>query len=214
MTEMKIKDPLTLVSGPFDNWYCIERAEHDHTGKIAGQGFVWSGRISDADVDGTAEEMLTLAYAIERREWESHKRCAVDARAALGGNVEFWSPRNSQRRGRVSLVAAQALAREIREKLEQKPIPPVSIFDASAEAMGAHVLPTIDDLRDRALGDPKGVAIETLVLLGHTQQSISSLPPRGTANRRIECERLTQLLGECRALLEMLANRLAREGSS
>lgn len=96
------------------DWYTIEKAYHSHTEWYErteyGLSFQHSGRISDACVEGTAYEMRELAVAIERRGAESFKRCAVDATKE---KVEFWSPRNSQRRGIVSRVDADALAAEI-----------------------------------------------------------------------------------------------------
>lgn len=59
--------------------------------------------------------MLAIAAAIEAREPERFKRCAV---AFDGGRVKFWSPRNSVGHpGVVSLAEADALAAKIRAKL-------------------------------------------------------------------------------------------------
>lgn len=99
-----------------DDWYLIERAEHD--------GRIWteevepdmhvlrcSSRFSDADVEGHATEMLAIADAIEKRGEASFKRCAVDARCE---QVTFRSPRNSEEDGVVPYADALALAAEIR----------------------------------------------------------------------------------------------------
>lgn len=92
-------------SAHLDDWYVIERAEHD--------GKHWcSSRFSDADVEGTGAEMLAIADAIERREYEAFKRCAVTFE---GGNAHFWSPRNSHRDGITSMKFALLLAEEIRK---------------------------------------------------------------------------------------------------
>lgn len=97
------------------DWYVIERAEHD--GRTwwepteYGKRFMTSARFSDADVEGSAEEMLAIADAIERRESVRFKRCAV---VATRERVEFESPRNSTRPGFCSLAEADELAREIR----------------------------------------------------------------------------------------------------
>jgi hypothetical protein len=70
--------------------------------------------MSDADVEGTAEEMIAIADAIDSRAHVSFKRCAVKW---TDEHVEFWSPRNSQRRGVVSHEDATLLAGEVRAKL-------------------------------------------------------------------------------------------------
>lgn len=105
-----------------EDWYCIERAEHDgrtwmqETGPNS-MSFMSSARISDADVEGCSVEMLAIAEAIENRALESFKRCAVDAST---NNVRFWSPRNSRLPGIASWAEAEALAVEIREVLAAK----------------------------------------------------------------------------------------------
>lgn len=115
---------LILVKGGMDDWYCIERAEHDGREwleKVGPNGFAlrYSGRISDADVEGTGVEMLAIADAIEARSFVRFKRCAVDARK---NPVEFESPRNSERAGTCSLAEADELAKEIRSKLAKKEV--------------------------------------------------------------------------------------------
>lgn len=86
-------------------WHCyiIERAEHDG-----------SARFSDADVEGSREEMLAIAEAIEKRGNAHFRRCAV---TAVHEPVRFWSPRNSTEDGIVSYAEADALAQEIRARL-------------------------------------------------------------------------------------------------
>lgn len=111
-----------VKSDSLGDWYTIEKAEHENRHWMASvdiggypcMSLMYSGRISDACVEGTAAEMLAIAEAIERREEESFKRCAVDART---DRVEFWSPRNSQRHGIVSREAADELAAQIRREL-------------------------------------------------------------------------------------------------
>lgn len=101
------------------DWYTIERAEHDGREWLQSTGrnsmsVMRSARISDADVEGTAEEMLGIAEAIEKRGTYEAKRCAV----AVGSvTASFWSPRNSQTRGTVSLAEADELAAAIRAGL-------------------------------------------------------------------------------------------------
>lgn len=97
------------------DWWVIERAEHD--------GRMWmeptgpnsaslrcSARISDADVEGTADEMKMIAEAIKARSRFSAKRCAV---MVEGEQVKFWSPRNSQKDGITTLACADELAKLI-----------------------------------------------------------------------------------------------------
>jgi hypothetical protein len=109
---------LTLTPGPFDDWWVIERAEHEgrkwweRVG--AGASLRCSSRFSDADVEGTSAEMLAIAEAIETRSGASFKRCAV---ATVKDAASFWSPRNSQEPGGVSLDEADELAKEIRRKI-------------------------------------------------------------------------------------------------
>lgn len=94
-----------------EDWYLIERAEHDGRVWIDSCGFQTSSRFSDADVEGTQAEMLAIAEAIEHRGHASFKRCMVDAR---NGPVRFCSPRNSHVDGECSLAEADDLARQIR----------------------------------------------------------------------------------------------------
>lgn len=114
--------PLTLVGK--DDWYTIERAHHARKfgmqpdPELGCMMVTYSGRISDADVEGTAEEMLSIAEAIEQRGSCSHGRCAVSVEGDL---VSFRSPRNSRRDGVVRLEDADALAAEIRAKLAPTP---------------------------------------------------------------------------------------------
>lgn len=102
------------------DWFTIERAEHENKrwfedvpGMTNARAFQHSGRISDADVEGTLAEMVALAEAIETKGSKGFKRCAVDARQEP---VKFWSPRNTmERMGEVSYEDALDLARQIRE---------------------------------------------------------------------------------------------------
>lgn len=114
MSETK----LTLVKSDLDDWFTIERAQHANVHELRptkyGAALFYSGRISDACVEGTADEMRGIAAAIERRSTESHKRCAVNAST---DRVELWSPRNSQEHGIVSLADADELAAQIRREL-------------------------------------------------------------------------------------------------
>jgi hypothetical protein len=125
---------LTINKPGDEDWYLIERAEHDgrtwvETVMVGGHpcmSFMTAARFSDADVEGSAEEMRDIATAIETRSTESHKRCGVDA---TGDPVKFRSPRNSQRDGECTLVEADALAAQIRALLPNGAAP----GDASKE---------------------------------------------------------------------------------
>lgn len=114
---------LALVkSDVMDDWYLIERAEHDGRKWFEETGpntsvLRCSSRFSDADVEGQACEMLEIAEAIERRSRVSFKRCAVDARTEP---VRFRSPRNSREDGEVSYAEAADLAAQIRATLAQE----------------------------------------------------------------------------------------------
>lgn len=114
---------LTLTkSDSLDDWYLIERAEHD--GRVWLEqhedysAFQCGSRISDADVEGYGDEMLAIALAIRQRGRVSFKRCAV---RVDGERVFFRSPRNSQREGETSLEEADALAELIERTLKSEP---------------------------------------------------------------------------------------------
>jgi len=108
---------LTIVKSEWiDDWYVIERAEHDGREWLERTGpnsasLQCSSRISDADIEGTMGEMLAIAEAIHNRESISFKRCAVEMRS---DGAAFCSPRNSQRDGVCSLDDADDLAGKIK----------------------------------------------------------------------------------------------------
>lgn len=83
-----------------DDWYVIE----DATGR----------RISDADVEGTLAEMVTIAEAIESRGKVSHKRCSV---WRSGDRFGLMSPRNSQLEAFITEAAADGLAKQVRARV-------------------------------------------------------------------------------------------------
>lgn len=102
-----------------DDWYSIERAEPDGRERVEQTepnclSSMCSCRVSDADVEGTREEMLLIADAIWRRKHVGFKRCAVGFK---GEEVHLWSPRNSTRNGVVSLDDAYDIADQIQEAL-------------------------------------------------------------------------------------------------
>jgi len=126
--NVEVEVNLKLVKNDsIDGWYTIEKAEHGNrmTTVMDGpnSGFLWySGRVCDADVEGSRGEMLAIAKAIVERKRVSFKRCAVDARPDpdddFGSVVTFWSPRNSRMRGVVDVGEALELAEQIKHELE------------------------------------------------------------------------------------------------
>lgn len=111
---------LTLVkSDSLDDWYTIERKDHENRIDFIpteyGASLWFSGRISDADVEGTSQEMLDIADAILSKSRVSHHRCAV---IHEGNRVLFNSPRNSLQMGVTSPEHAVSLAMEIKGKFK------------------------------------------------------------------------------------------------
>lgn len=99
-----------------ENWYTIERLEHDNRVWLEQTGprvasIQDSARISNADVEGEAHEMLQIADAITSRGRVSFRRCAVRVE---GDRVFFCSPRNSIVDGECSLEEADELAEIIK----------------------------------------------------------------------------------------------------
>lgn len=114
---------LTLVPSCIDDWWVIQKAEHDNKSwleeredQLGSYEFVmYSHRFSDADVEGPSCEMLEIAQAIECTDSAHFRRCAV---SVVCDRVFFWSPRNSQSSGECTLAEAEELAKEIRSKIE------------------------------------------------------------------------------------------------
>lgn len=130
---MSIKLTIRKSSDDWD-WYVIERAEHDGRTWFEPTGprsmsLRCSSRISDADIEGTAEDMLEIAKAIRDRGQFSARRCAV---VVSGNEVEFWSPRNSRQPGVTDLAAADELAGLIEQRLAPA-AQPASIHDGDTE---------------------------------------------------------------------------------
>lgn len=86
------------VSEP-DDWYLIEQ-----------ESVMERVRVSDADVEGTFDEMREIAKAIRSRGAKTFRRCAVRVDDGL---AYFWSPRNSTRYGVVPVGIADDLAGQI-----------------------------------------------------------------------------------------------------
>ena len=114
---MKIK---LVKSDWLDDWYIIEKVEHDNEEwfKKTEYGFalMCSSRISDADVEGSAAEMIEIAKAIIARSSVSFRRCAVYCDET---HAHFSSPRNSTKNGSVTLAEADALAVQILKELDK-----------------------------------------------------------------------------------------------
>lgn len=114
---------VVVRSDSMSDWWTIERAEHENVRWMKpvqyGSTLMYSGRISDACVEGTSMEMLELAAAIENGLSESFKRCAVQK---VEGGYLFSSPRNSQHPWFLSLEASRELAGDIRAKVVRPPV--------------------------------------------------------------------------------------------
>lgn len=99
--------------------YAVERAAHDgrawveHVGDRA-QRYMTSAKICDADVQGSADELLELASAIGARGEFAGHRCAV---RVAGDRAWLWSPADPGRAAVVPLARADALAAAIAARL-------------------------------------------------------------------------------------------------
>lgn len=111
---------IVVKSENLPDWYTIELAEHDHRHWMKpteyGASMMYSGRISDADVEGTSYEMVEIAAAIENGHATGFRRCSATP-APNGEGFYFSSPRNSRRPAFVTLEIAKALAADIRQKV-------------------------------------------------------------------------------------------------
>jgi hypothetical protein len=104
MFDKDICGGIVLVkSDVLPDWYVIERKYHSgyegwEKDSENSYRLVMASRISDASVEGSLEEMKSIANAIITRTDAHFKRCAVESR---GDVVFFYSPRNSQEYGNV-----------------------------------------------------------------------------------------------------------------
>ncbi len=121
-------------SGTLDDWYAIERSEHDgrewEESRDGVTHLMDSAMFCDAQIEGTARQMLGIAAAIEIRGSQFFDRCAV---IVDGNRVFFENPRNSKRQGECSLAEADALAIEIRamlSPLSRRDVPTDTEIDA------------------------------------------------------------------------------------
>lgn len=117
-TPIPVEGPIVMIKGT-DDWFTIEHRDHANIHELrpmafGGMGLYYSGRISDADVEGTAEEMREIASAIRALGMAGATRCAVDA---TGEHVLFSSPRNTMRPAQVTHEHAAALATQITNEL-------------------------------------------------------------------------------------------------
>lgn len=108
-----------------DDWWCIERKDHDGrtwieehwVNGIGRIGYcMTSARLGDhrADIEGTGAQMMEIADAIERRSEADFKRVAVQW---AEDGVLLWSPRNSETAAVVPHARATALATVIRREV-------------------------------------------------------------------------------------------------
>lgn len=99
-----------------DDWYLIERAEHD--GRTwwehdeFGASYMCDSRLGNADIEGPLHEIVEVAKAVKERKSISFRRCAV---MFDGNNFFFSSPRNSEEETLVpvSIEDADELADEV-----------------------------------------------------------------------------------------------------
>lgn len=116
-----ITDALTVVlSEHIEDWWVIELANHAHTTEMRSLDtntfYIWdSGRVSDENIEGTGNEMLTIALAILLKDDAQFRRCAIHTHS--DGSVFLWSPRNSQVVTQVTAQVAYDLAKTIRMRI-------------------------------------------------------------------------------------------------
>ena len=103
-----------IVSDSLPDWYTIELAVHENRHWMEptqyGAALRYSGRISDADVEGTSEEMLAIAAAIKQGTSVEFRRCAAEH---VDNGYLLHSPRNSQEPALITFEEAAALAESI-----------------------------------------------------------------------------------------------------
>lgn len=120
------------------DWWVIERAEHDGRMWMEPTGpnsasLMCSSRFSDADVEGTSDEMREIAKAIRARGRYRAKRCSV---VIEGDEAHFCSPRNSQKDGVTTLACADELAKLIETVLAMQGGTPQVILCPKTEDIG------------------------------------------------------------------------------
>lgn len=112
---------LKLVKSTLSDWYTIERANHngrewwERTGPYS-ISFMKDSRLSpEADIEGSVEEMRSIAKAIILNSSESFKRVAVRVE---NDSAFFCSPKNSLGETEVTLAEAKELAEQIMNGLK------------------------------------------------------------------------------------------------
>lgn len=110
---------ILIKSDNMDDWYLIERAEHDGRHWMEptqyGMALRCSSRLGNADIEGTSAEMLVIAQSIELGQSASFKRCAAEH---TPDGYAMSSPRNSMEPTLITHAEAKELAADIRGKLE------------------------------------------------------------------------------------------------
>lgn len=118
---------LTLVQNDDADFYRIVRVNHkgerwyqdvkNCCGRVIGSRLMLSERISpEADIEGTSEELLELASAIERWSESISKRCAVEF---MDDYYYIWSPKNSDDKLKITVETAFTLSETIRRILKK-----------------------------------------------------------------------------------------------
>lgn len=126
-TAMTYAGPLILEEGS-SGWYTIEKGEHAGVTEIRRTGpasgyLYYSGRISDACVEGPLHHMQALARAIRAGGKHTERRCAVRCEE---DRVFLWSPRNSTVEAEVPMQRALELAAIIEAEVDRVGLPEVS----------------------------------------------------------------------------------------
>ncbi len=117
MKPLEIK--LTISKGSFDDWWVLERIEHDNKTwnepMEYGSRYCMSRRLEKTtDIEGPAREWSAIRKAILDETTISFTRCSIEHRKQ-GFLIE--SPRNSQEPILISASSAIYLANEIERKL-------------------------------------------------------------------------------------------------
>jgi hypothetical protein len=107
----------TIMPGlSLDDWWVLEKERDKNVYDLLTRG--WSGRITNADIEGTSEEWKAIAEGIEQKSARiSFKRVAMHTND--DDTIAIWSPRNSTYHAELTADAAAHLAREIRKKLAE-----------------------------------------------------------------------------------------------
>lgn len=146
---------VTLEPGSFDDWFVL----------MDGHRYV-----SDACVEGNAEEWRAILAALEAGEACSFKRCAMHF---IAQGVEFWSPRNSVGR---PWVCTRAELPALIESIRAAVAPAVAV--PLTEPVGAYVAaPTRDEI-ERAWAVCRAADMKTIcdLSLGSVAEVVRGSP--------------------------------------